>query len=177
MKKLIKRLIDILNKLLSFLETSTAKPQINETVVPVVQPTVEEPQPVIAPEKPEPEVAARPDKPEPKTPVKKLKITKIIRSNDGSGGFTNNPNSSRGTMKVIFPKEYTDHIVEVVAWNKSGTYLERLYNKQPNEWGDRERYYGRIKIAQVPKNITVAARLDTGEVIGVKIADPQSRVD
>ncbi len=107
----------------------------------------------------------------------------FISGKDGSGGFTNNPESSRKSMKVIWPGRYTDMISEVRVWSQDYSFSELLYRATPNEYGDnkgdggRQRYYGRQPIASYPDNLTVSALLTNGQRICVSIPDPQKRLD
>lgn len=102
--------------------------------------------------------------------------TEIDRT-DGGGGFVNNPDSSRGTLKVVWPSAYSDRIYEVHAYTSDGQHYDTLYNAKPNEYGDRERYYGSYDISVYPDNLIVRAILNTGWSIYVILPDPQTRYD
>lgn len=193
MKAFLKKLVLAIKSFIKiFKEEKKEDVAVQQVVVPIEPvvvaaappPIVSEPTPVTQVEKPQEEKPkeevtqpSKPDIPQPKTPVRKLNCNCFIKGKDGSGGFVNNPNSSRKTLKVIFPSKYTEKIVEVVAWTEDGTFLERLYNKQPCEWGNRERYYGKKNIKDYPKNLIVGARLNDDSVVCVLIPNPQVRQD
>lgn len=99
-----------------------------------------------------------------------------ISNHDGGGGFVNNPENSRGTLKVIFPSEYSGAIVTVSATGPGG-FSETLDRALPNESSNRERYYGDRPISMYPDNLVVTAFLSNGSSIYVRIPDPQRRYD
>jgi hypothetical protein len=98
-------------------------------------------------------------------------------SPDGPGGFVNNPENSRGTLKIIFPSRYTGMITRVVAQAEDGEFRETLERVLPNESGDRERYYGSKPIDSYPDDLIVTANLLNGSSIYYVIENPQARVD
>jgi hypothetical protein len=105
------------------------------------------------------------------------KCTSYIPANDGSGGFLNNPFNSRETLKLVFPGRFTGLIKRVVVWSRVRNFKETLYNAQPNEYGNRERYYGKKDIKRYPKILRAAMFLSDKTVVCVKIPDSQVRVD
>jgi hypothetical protein len=97
---------------------------------------------------------------------------------DSGGGLVWNPDSSRGTAKIIFPSSYSGTISNVYAWGDG--YKEEYYRKEPNENGNRQRYYGRVPIEDLPKQITVRCDRNVGgssRDVYIKITDTQKRHD
>ncbi len=105
-----------------------------------------------------------------------ITCTDQIDRSDGSGGFKNNPENSRNTVKIMFPNELTGKIKQVRVAN-NGSIFDTLYRATPNEWGDRERYYGHKSLSSYPDNLLVIAELYNAETHCVMIPDPQRVYD
>lgn len=101
----------------------------------------------------------------------------FIDGRDGSGGFVNNPESEKGTLKIVWPERFSYRIVRVDAWTVDLSFKERLKRREPNEYNDRERYYGMLPIAGYPDHLIVGALLASGERVCVNVPDPQKRLD
>lgn len=99
-----------------------------------------------------------------------------IDTSDGGGGFTHNPQNSRNTIKLMLPGSYTDNVSSVYA-GKNGSLIEQLYRVTPNEYGNRERRYGRNTPGSYPKNMQYVVFLKNGRVDCATIKDPVQRVD
>jgi len=95
-----------------------------------------------------------------------------IKRNDGSGGFKNNPENSRGTIKIMFPKQYTGNIDEVNAYGPDGKFIEELSEGDTLEWGERERYYGHKSLRSYPNNLVIQIVLKSGKTACTTLADP-----
>jgi len=99
---------------------------------------------------------------------------KVITSRES--GFVNNPDSSRKSLKIILPEKYSGTIARVVCF--SGGYQEEIDRTKPNEYGNRQRYYGSEPITSYPNNLWI--RWDCNEN-GVSkdyaylVKDPQQR--
>lgn len=98
------------------------------------------------------------------------------RGKDQGGQFTNNPENSKGTLKIIWPNAYTGRIVDTTVWGGTD-FFEKLDRKTPNEYNDRERYYGEHPIADYPKPLVAGALLFDGNRVCVTLPDPEKRVD
>lgn len=104
---------------------------------------------------------------------------------DGPGGFVNNPDNSRRTLKLVFPAPYSGRIAQVRAYTAQGELYDTLVRVTPNEHGNRERYYGTHPIAQYPDNLHVLVTLREPQPDGTMVEtyfvfvlpDPQERVD
>lgn len=183
----MKKFIELLKKLFALFEETREEEKVviagEEPVKkPVVEPiVVVKDAPTIEKEKPKEEavVESIAPHPTPSGPIKipDLKNGKFIASTDGSGGFVNNPDNSKGTLKIIFPGKYTNGLKEVLVFTEDGSFKERLKNATPNEWGNRERYYGKQNISKYPKNLIVGGKLLNDTWIFVKVNDPQKRQD
>lgn len=92
------------------------------------------------------------------------------------GQFVNNPDNSRGTLKIIWPNAYTDRIIDVTVWGGVG-FFEELERKTPDEYGNRQRYYGSHPIEDYPAPLVVGALLVDGRRVCVTLPDPKKRVD
>ncbi|MDD5523392.1 MAG: hypothetical protein PHI84_21435 [Kiritimatiellae bacterium] len=100
-----------------------------------------------------------------------------LPNSDGPGGFVNNPENSRDTLKVIWPTAYSDMISKVETFISDGTLIDILYRAKPDEDGDRERYYGTMDLNAYPQNLIVRATLTNETAIYVKLPVPQRRYD
>lgn len=96
---------------------------------------------------------------------------------DGQGGFVNNPDSSRKSLKIILPNKYTDKVKKVEVFGPGDVFYEKLYRQKPNESSNRMRYYGKLPIAKYPDRLTIFFTLKNGKVGSVKVKDPQVRQD
>ena len=187
-------ILSILQKILDFFKSSSSNNQPSPVQTPIAPPVQVAPtapveptppaKPSTSPEldttdTPEQTGPIKPVHPAPSSPLVRLQYTKLEKSKDGSGGFCYNPANSRNTLKVIFPAQYTDQIVEVVAQSvkEKGPLLERLTNAQPSEWGNRERYYGRRSLDQYPKKVIIVIRLVDGTIKAWQIDDVSTRQD
>lgn len=141
---------------------------------PTVAPT---PVPTAAPAatpKPKPSPTATPKPLPPLVPPATCSI--VPKVTNGNGQFVNNPANSRGTLKLIWPNRYTNKIVDVTVWG-GASYFERFERKLPNEYNDRERYYGAKKPSDYPAPLVVGALLTDGNRVCVTILDPTVRLD
>ncbi|WZO97344.1 hypothetical protein EP7_004373 [Isosphaeraceae bacterium EP7] len=136
--------------------TQAPTPVASPTATPVATP---KPKPTIAP-------ALVPD----------ATCTRMRTGKPGGGQFVNNPNNDKGVLKIIWPNEYTNKIVDVTVWGGIHFY-EPLIRKTPNEYNDRERYYGKLQVREYPKPLVVGARLYDGNRVCVTIPDPAQRLD
>lgn len=98
-----------------------------------------------------------------------------IRRNDGSGGFKNNPENSKNTVKVMFPKNFTGNIREVTAYSGNDKFDSLRLGGL--EWGNRERWYGRKSLSSYPNNLLIVATLDNGTNACVTLPDPEQVYD
>ncbi|MCX7818742.1 MAG: hypothetical protein N2652_05975 [Kiritimatiellae bacterium] len=104
---------------------------------------------------------------------------------DGPGGFVNNPENSRGTLKLVFPAAYSDRIEQVRVYTAEGELFDTLYRQTPDEHGNRQRYYGTRPIEDYPDNLHVLVTLLEPKPDGTTaeshfvfvLPDPQRRMD
>lgn len=104
---------------------------------------------------------------------------------DGPGGFVNNPDNSRRTLKIVFPAPYSGRIAQVRVYTAEGELFDTLIRETPNEHGNRERYYGTRPIHSYPDNLHVLVTLREPQPDGTTaetyfvfvLPDPQKRVD
>ena len=96
---------------------------------------------------------------------------------DGPGGFVSNPDTSRGTLKLVFPASYADRIGSVVAFTGDGTPFDGFNRTLPNEHDGRPRYYGTKSIAEYPANLSVRVTFVDGTVGALVIPNPKQRYD
>ena len=104
---------------------------------------------------------------------------------DGPGGFVNNPDNSRRTLKLVFPAPYSGRIAQVRVYTENGELFDTLVRETPNEHGNRERYYGTRPIHSYPDNLHVLVTLREPQPDGTTaetyfvfvLRDPQQRVD
>jgi hypothetical protein len=68
-------------------------------------------------------------------------------------GFVNNPANSRGKLKIILPGKYSGTVARVVAFG--GGVQDQLKRQTPNEYGNRQRYYGSMAPGSYPKNLVI----------------------
>ncbi|MFN8391165.1 MAG: hypothetical protein U0136_12815 [Bdellovibrionota bacterium] len=99
-----------------------------------------------------------------------------IARNDGSGGFKNNAQNSRGTIKVMFPKKFTGNIAAVEALF-NGKVIDTLDEGSTLEWGDRERYYGNKSLRSYPHDLLIRLTTRTGRAYCVTLPDPSKTYD
>lgn len=95
---------------------------------------------------------------------------------DGSGGFKNNPENSKNTIKIIFPNSMTGKINSVSAYSGNDKF-DTLKFHSGNEWGNRERYYGRKALSSYPKNLLIVAAMKNGSNICAILPDPKKVLD
>lgn len=108
-----------------------------------------------------------------------------VSISDGPGGFVNNPDNSRDTMKLVMPAQYANRITEIKVYTPDGAYFDTLYRATPDEEGDRQRYYGTRNIGEYPDNLKVKVVLADPQPDGTTkassfvfvIPDPQERMD
>ena len=98
-----------------------------------------------------------------------------LKRNDGSGGFVNNPKSSRHSLKLIFPESFTGAIAQVQVWY-NGAHYETLY-LGGKEYGNRERYYGKKDINSYPDGIQIVLFHRNGTKHCTVLEDPQRRYE
>ncbi len=104
---------------------------------------------------------------------------------DGPGGFVNNPENSRRTLKIVFPAPYSGRIAQVRVYTAEGELYDTLIRVTPNEHGNRERYYGTRPIHSYPDHLHVLVTLREPQPDGTTaethfvfvLPDPQARVD
>lgn len=107
-----------------------------------------------------------------------VRCDKNIDTTDGHGkGFTNNPDNSRGTLKIILERNTYTNKTRAVAAFHNGELFDVLRRATPNEGGDRQRYYGTEPIGDYPDNLVVVVELFTGEQHCALLPDPQRRYD
>lgn len=104
-----------------------------------------------------------------------VRCDQSIALRDGAGGFKNNPENSRGTLKIMFPKSYTGNIDRVTA--HAGGQLVDTLTLGGLEWGNRERWYGRKSLGSYPNNLLIVATLDDGRNACVTLPDPEKVYD
>ena len=97
--------------------------------------------------------------------------------NDGGGGFVSNPENSRGTLKFVWPKSYSDQISSVNTYAPGGGLFDGFYRELPNEHDGRPRYYGTRGIAEYPDNLSVRVVFVDGTVGTLTLPNPQQRYD
>ena len=151
-------------------ETPTPSPTPVVVPSPVATPTPRATEPPKPSSTPKPPPVIHP----PLVPPAKCSI--VPKTSNQGGQFVNNPGNSRGTIKLIWPNRYTDKIVDVTAWG-GVNFFEKLDRKDPNEYGDRERFYGNRPLADYPAPLVVGALLTDGNRVCVTLADPKKRVD
>lgn len=108
-----------------------------------------------------------------------------ISISDGPGGFVNNPDNSRDTLKLVMPSQYSDRITEIRVYGPDGKWFDTLYRETPDEGGHRQRYYGTRNISDYPDNLRVRVSLSDPQPDGTTkpsrivfvIPDPQERMD
>lgn len=144
--------------------TPSSAPTVAPTPVPTPGPTA----------KPKPSPSATPRPLPPLVPPATCSIVPKVRS--GNGQFVNNPANSRGTLKLIWPNRYTNKIVDVTVWGGT-SYFEKFERKLPNEYNDRERYYGARKPSDYPAPLVAGALLTDGNRVCVTMPDPTVRLD
>ncbi len=98
-----------------------------------------------------------------------------INRKDGPGGFKNNPENSKGTIKLMFPSSLTGKIQSVSVY--SGSDRIDTLRLGGYEWGNRERYYGRLPLSAYPEDLLVTVRLKDGRQLCVTIPDAEKVYD
>ena len=98
-----------------------------------------------------------------------------IKRSDGPGGFVYNPETSKGTAKVVLPSSYNEKVDKVSAY-QSGDRLEVL-RYAGFEVRDRRRWYFSKRPSSYPDDILVVVKMKTGENRCVTIPDPEKRYD
>ncbi|MBP9837080.1 MAG: hypothetical protein KBC84_00050 [Proteobacteria bacterium] len=96
---------------------------------------------------------------------------RFMSSRDGSGGFKNNPENSKGTMKIILPSSLTGKVSSMGVY-KDDDKFDTLNFKAGNEWGNRNRFYGTKGIRSYPKNVVVVANLRDSSSVCFNVSDP-----
>ena len=107
---------------------------------------------------------------------KRFRCTEYFSNADGPGGYTSNPNNSRGTLKQMPPTEYTDQIRGIYI-GKDGVVLEALRFANYYEWGNREAWYSHQSPSSYPRNITILLDLKNGQKHCVNLPNPAIRYD
>lgn len=105
-----------------------------------------------------------------------IECDSTFSGHDGSGGFTNNPVNSKNSIKVILPARFTGDVSSVKA-TKDGQVLDTLNAKSPNEWGNRQRFYGDHVPSWYPKDLLLVITRLSGKTECVTIPDPAERLD
>ena len=98
-----------------------------------------------------------------------------LNRKDGPGGFKNNPENSKNTVKVMFPSSLTGKIARVNAYD--GDSLFDTLRLGGFEWGNRERYYGKKSLGSYPSDLLIVAELKDGRNICVTLPDPEKVYD
>lgn len=98
-----------------------------------------------------------------------------IRLTDGPGNFVYNPETSKGTGKVVLPSSYNEKVDNVSAY-KDGEKIEVL-RYAGLEVRNRRRWYFRKSPSSYSNNILVAVKMNAGDTRCVTIPDPKRRYD
>lgn len=104
-----------------------------------------------------------------------VRCDSTIPIRDGSGNFKNNPENSRGTLKIMYPKAFTGNIATVTA-HSAGQLVDSL-RLGGLEWGNRERWYGTKSLGSYPNDLLVVAGLKNGQNVCVTLPDPERVYD
>ncbi len=108
--------------------------------------------------------------------VQGVLCNKKLKREDGTGGFVNNPDNSKGKLKAVLPKQY-GRSLKALRLAKNGKILETLPFVNGNEWGDRRRFYTKNSPKSYGKNIVWVLDLKNGTRECIHIPKPNQRYD
>ena len=138
--------------------------------------------------KPTPQPQHEPPKPEPEKPEEgttdtpdALPVHPPEYSDAGAtvlakreSGFVNNPDNSRRVLKIILPAKYSGKVSRVIAYSADGRLRDVLKRYKPNEYGNRQRYYGTQAPASYPLDLHIRWDTTDGDFVYI-LANPAAR--